>query len=247
MVLAAVLLETKAVAAQHLSSTPTSTTSALTINGLTCPDNIVVVNQSVDLSVAEYSTSNTTYVLAPGMYNITSTILVDAPEGLCYVAQGQGVTVQVLGDVVFSAQGGPLGLKGFLLQSADSLRGCVAVQSFAAEDMVMQGFYDWELYCYKRCNLRNCRVLNNNNVVAPLFCGTNADVLLEQVRIQATHTIRVSHCAFIAAARHLHVNVWGQVVCSHIGSFQTTLQRAGFRQFLLACECVRRHQVLQQP
>jgi len=70
--------------------------SAYVINGLNCPATTVNVTSGVDLSLNQYSTLNTTYLLAPGEYNISNQITAfpGTPEGLCYIAQGPGVIVR---------------------------------------------------------------------------------------------------------------------------------------------------------
>ena len=79
VVLAAVLLLlTKAVTAQQQPH-PTATSAiadGITIYGLACPTNTVTLNSTVaDLSA--YATPDTTYLLEPGVYQLTSPITVD--------------------------------------------------------------------------------------------------------------------------------------------------------------------------
>lgn len=123
------------------------------INGLVCPVKEEPVPSGSDLWTC-CQQPNTTYLLAPGgNYTISKQIFPfpnTAPEGLCYIAEGPGVTVSSQVQVqdedrqafVVTTQ---LGLKGFVLDGSASNGGGVlaadeATSKIAAEDMVLQGW-----------------------------------------------------------------------------------------------------------
>ena len=185
------LLLSQTVAAEEPNLTPSSTASAITINGLVdCPLNTVTLNSTVgDLSA--YAVQNTTYLLEPGTYNITSSIPSYTAEGLCYVALGQGVTVRVLvNDAAFFVyQGAKFGLKGFKLQgAATSSGGCWSEGVLAVEDMVLQSFRFYALVNKGQGTVRNSSVVDySGGGQEPMQCFNNdgsAHLLLEEVSTQ---------------------------------------------------------------
>jgi len=161
-----------------LASTAAAETS-YGVNSLACPANVETIGPDVDLSLPQFSTLNTTYLLRPGSYNITTTISVtntSFPEGLCYIALEPNVTVypKVSRSFTFNI-GTRLGLQGFVLDGAQADGGVQTVAGssaqWAAEGMTFQGFTNQAINLLGgTSSLRNCVVQNNSGRSRALVC-----------------------------------------------------------------------------